>query len=262
LEQSDATFIERKVVGELGRSVSGPGQLVSSVPYGVGGTKQRSPKAPSTTAPSVLVGSRFARISSDTSLRQSQTSLARVQFRERIVWINPFHVENVAVRSDLAMSACLDAVRDAVVSRYSPRTWFKADEEWPVVGAVTGNRFWMQRIHTLERPWLLQQASGVVESDGSGSVVRFRISMKTINAVFAVAVGLIVSVAALLAALWFPAFAPWPPIAWALWPLGALTKYTVDRLWWAGDAGYLSWFVSDVVGAHHRQPWHPYQSAG
>lgn len=184
-----------------------------------------------------------------------------MQFRERIVWINPFHTEHVAVRTDLAADQCLEVLRDATVSRYSPRTWFIANSEWPVVGGISGHTFWIQRIHTFVRPWLLQQASGVVESAGTGSVVRLRISMKPINAVLVVAVGVITSIAALLAALWSPAFALWPPIAWALWPLGGVAIYMIDRLWWAGDAAYLSGFVSEVLGAHYRQPWRPYQSA-
>jgi hypothetical protein len=84
--------------------------------------------------------------------------------------------------------------------------------------------------------------------------------MKPINAVLVVAVGLIVSIAALIAATWSPPIAPWPSIVWALPVLAGLAKYTLDRLWWAGDAAYLSGFVSDVLDAHQRQPWRPYQS--
>ena len=196
----------------------------------------------------------------DTSLRQTRTNLSPVQFGERIVWMNPFHAEHVTVRSDFSASECLDALRGATVSRYSPRTWFVANDEWPVVGHVSGNTFWIQRMHTFERPWLLQQASGVVDSDGSGGVVRLRISMKPINAVLVVAAGLIASVAALIAATWSPAITPLPSIVWALPVLAGLAKYSLDRLWWAGDAAYLSGFVSDVLDAHQRQPWRPFQS--
>ncbi len=197
----------------------------------------------------------------DTLLRRSRTTLAGMHFRERIVWLNPFHTEHVTIRTDLAADACLEVLRAAIVSRYSPRTWFAADDQWPVMGAVSGKTFWIQRIHTLERPWLLQQGTGVVEPDGSGSVARVRIAMKPVNAVLVVAVGVISSVAALIAALWSPPFAPWPSIAWALWPLAGLAKYSTDRLWWAGDARYLQQFTVDALGASQRRPWHPYQSA-
>jgi hypothetical protein len=147
-----------------------------------------------------------------------------------------------------------------MVSRYSPRTWFRARDEWPVIGGVSGTTFWMQRIHTFVRPWSLQQASGIVEPVAPGSAIHVRVGMKRINAILLVLSGalmLLVSVAAAL--LLSNSLAVLPATIWAAWPLAAVSLYVTDRLWWAGDAAYLRTFISELVATHQRR-WQPYAS--
>lgn len=193
-------------------------------------------------------------------MRQTRTTFTAMRFKDRIHWINPFHAEYVAIHSELAPAECVARLRESVVSRYSPRTWFFADEDWPVIGGVSGTRFWMQRIHRFVRPWSLQEASGVVEPLGAGSLISVRVAMKPVNAILHVILAALVLLAALAAALLIPKdVAGWPLILWAAWPLAALAAYSIDRLWWAGDAAYLRRFISEITGTR-QSIWRPYPS--
>lgn len=185
-----------------------------------------------------------------------------MRLRERLRWLNPFHAEHAVLRTDLSPAQCIEALGDVAVSRYSPRTWFISGEDVPVIGGVSGSRFWLRRNHAFEAKWLLQQSSGVVRADsGGGSVIEMRTSMKRANAVLVIGLGALISTVSVIGATWTPYTAPWPPLAWALWPLAGIAKYLLDRLWWANDASYLRAFVSDALATHQRTPWRPYATA-
>jgi hypothetical protein len=181
-----------------------------------------------------------------------------VDLTDRSVWLNPFHAERETIETHLSPDECIERLRQVMVSRYSPRTWLFAQDDGPVIGGVSGRNFWMQRVHTFVRPWLLQQASGIVEPSSSGSLVHVRVGMKPVNATLHVLLGAALLLVAFVAAVAFPnALAPWPTVAWALWPALALAAYAIDRLWWAGDAAYLRRLVAEIISP--GPAWHPYE---
>ncbi|MDQ6721502.1 MAG: hypothetical protein M3003_12015 [Candidatus Dormibacteraeota bacterium] len=181
-----------------------------------------------------------------------------MQFVDRLAWINPFHATQTAILTELPPAAVSQRLREAVVSRYSPRTWFYARADWPVIGSVSGSTFWIQRVHTLVRAMTLPQASGVVEPRATGSVIHLRLGMGRVNAILHVMLGAAVLLVALAGVLLFPlVLAPWPRVTWLLLPIAALLLYSLDRVWWAGDVEYLRGFVAQIAAAPHPA-WRPY----
>ncbi len=150
---------------------------------------------------------------------------------------------------------CSEALRTTVASRYSPKTWLWAREEWPVFGAVDKNSFWIRRIHTFQRSYFLQEASGVISANDHGSSIRFRVGMSQTNAAILVTILGIMLLAAIVLAIAVPqALAPWPAATWFAWPAAGAALTVLERLWWADDEVFLVEFISQTVRGTRVQP--------
>jgi hypothetical protein len=175
--------------------------------------------------------------------------------KRRLRWTNPFYAEHYSIETAMAVAECKEALRSSVVSRYSSKTWFSVRDDWPVFGAVTHNSFWMRRMHTLERSWFLQEASGVISANDHGSLVQFRIGMSQTNAAIQTAVLTFVLLAAAVLAVAVPqVLAPWPAVTWFLWPAAGVAVVGLDRLWWADDDLFLVEFISGAVRGTRVHP--------
>jgi hypothetical protein len=176
-------------------------------------------------------------------------------FRDRLRWLNPFHRECETIRTEVAPTECLVRLREAVVSRYSPRTWWLfTDGTTPVIGGVTDTKFWMRRTHNLARPLSLPQAAGVVMPSGAGSAVQICIGMKRSNAILLVLVAVIVLVQVILIAQLVP-----NSIGLVLlWLIVGIGVNVFDQLLFAPDVVFLRQFIAEVVSP--QPAWRPYAS--
>jgi hypothetical protein len=168
--------------------------------------------------------------------------------KPRLRWANPFYAEHYLVETVIGVEEASDALRAAVVSRYSPRTWLWAREEWPVFGAVHKNRFWMRKIHALQRSYFLQEASGVISADHRGSLIHFRVGMSRTNAAILMTVLVITVLAAIVLTIAAPqALAPWPAVTWLAWPTAGAAFFVLQRLLWTNDDVFLVEFILETV---------------
>jgi hypothetical protein len=175
--------------------------------------------------------------------------------KRRLRWANPFYAEHYSIETAMAVADCKEALRSTLVSRYSSKTWFAVHEEWPVFGAVRHNSFWMRRMHTLQRSWFLQEASGVISARDHGSVIQFRVGMSQTNAAIqTVILSFVLLTSAVLAIAVPQVLAPWPAVTWLLWPAAGAALIVLDRLWWADDDVFLVEFISRAVRGTRTQP--------
>jgi hypothetical protein len=175
--------------------------------------------------------------------------------KRRLRWANPFYAEHYLIETRMNAEDCSDALRSAVVSRYSPKTWLVAREEWPAFGAVRTDRFWMRRIHTFQRSYFLQEASGVIGADDRGSLIQFRVGMSPSTAVIlTTTLGFLLLAAVVLAVAVPGALAPWPAASWLAWPAVGAAFVVLDRLWWADDDVFLVEFILRTVSGTRAHP--------
>jgi hypothetical protein len=170
-------------------------------------------------------------------------------------WANPFYAEHYSIETPMPLADCKEALRSTVVSRYSSKTWFAVRDDWPVLGAVRHNSFWMRRMHTLQRSWFLQEASGVISARADGSLVQFRVGMSQANAVIQTAILTFALVTATVLAVAVPqVLSPWPAVTWLLWPAAGAALIALDRLWWADDDIFLVEHILRAVRGTRVQP--------
>ena len=182
--------------------------------------------------------------------------------KRRLRWANPFYAEHYLVETVIGVEECSEALRAAVVSRYSPRTWLWARDEWPVFGAVHKNRFWMRKVHALQRSYFLQEASGVISADHRGSLIHFRIGMSRTNAAILMTVLGITLLAAVVLMIAAPqALAPWPAATWLAWPTAAAAFFVPQRLLWTNDDVFLVEFILRTVRGTRVQSDHGAKSS-
>jgi hypothetical protein len=175
--------------------------------------------------------------------------------KRRLRWANPFYAEHYSIETTMRLADCEAALRATLVSRYSSKTWFAVRDEWPVFGAVTHHSFWMRRMHTMQRSWFLQEASGVISARDRGSLVQFRIGMSQTNAAIQTAILTVTLLASAVLAIALPQMlAPWPAVTWLLWPAAGVAFIGLERLWWADDDVFLVEFIRRAVRGSSAQP--------
>jgi hypothetical protein len=121
-----------------------------------------------------------------------------------------------------------------------------------VFGRVRGREFHHKKVHTLVRPWFLQEVRGVVAAAGTGSEIRIRLGLTVPNAlVFAVMfVVVLVGAGGLVPAIVAPG--SWPLAGWLSSSVAAVifvVVYAQERLFWVRDNAFLLWFLEDQLNA-------------